>query len=453
MRKFLTCLTLIAPLAATGLATGCGTETACHKSGNVMLCGDFGTPIYTSQIGANDIEWPPVAIDNGRLIVAQGQKLLAISPAGAVSTLTDLQQPLTVPSQDDDGSVYVVGGGSNSATVRAYGAAGVQGQPRWQKQIEGSPAGTPPSIGEGVIYTATLDTGLFVLDAKDGSVVRHRDGASPAAVLNDGSIRYLAGPLVAGQVAGAPIYRSLVAEDAAGKALWSYEDSEGISDYAPGPSGETYIVTAQTHELRRVSADGKVAWSFHPPCADCTVAAAPTVTKDVAYFPVWEARKEQPIDPLYAIGLEKGDVRWTYDGFSSNNTSFAPYKLMSPGSTPVDSTSTQHHPAGRPVVATDGTLFVATDGAVAALDHKGQLLGLAMYDASVGEVSASDNFMMRSATWINPGVHPSPVLGPDGTLYVWDGSKISAFRTGKQAERAAWIAPFGGPSNAGRLPK
>jgi len=440
-------------LAGASLLAGCGTDSTCHREGGVMLCGDFGKPIYTADLGSANIEWPPLAIENGSIIVARGQQLVSISSKGAVATLSDLKQPLTVPSKGEDGSVYVVGGGAGNSTVLAYDASGVQATPRWQKTVDGTPAGTPPSIGDGVVYAATLDRGLFVLDAKDGSLVRHRDGASPAAVLPDGSIRYLSQPMSASTVAGAPVYRTLVAEDATGKKLWSYDDNDGVVDYAPGPSGETYVVTAQSHVLRRVEASGKVAWSFTPPCADCTVAAAPTVTGDVAYFPVWETRKEEPIDPLYAVALDSGKMRWTYDGFATNKTEFAPHKLMSPGSKPVDTTSTQHHPAGRPVVAQDGTLFVATDGAVAALDRHGQLLGLAMYDASVGEVTVSDNFMARSMTWINPGVHPSPVLGPDGTLYVWDGTKVSAFRTGKPAERASWIAPFGGPSNAGRLPK
>jgi hypothetical protein len=61
--------------------------------------------------------------------------------------------------------------------------------------------------------------------------------------------------------------------------------------------------------------------------------------------------------------------------------------------------------------------------------------------------------MAQPATWINPGVRPSPVLGPDGTLYVWDGATIRAFRAGKTATQDAWIAPFGGPRNDGRIPQ
>ena len=44
------------------------------------------------------------------------------------------------------------------------------------------------------------------------------------------------------------------------------------------------------------------------------------------------------------------------------------------------------------MVAADGTLYVSNDGAVAAIDKNGQLLGLALYDASAGEVSWNNSF-------------------------------------------------------------
>jgi hypothetical protein len=45
------------------------------------------------------------------------------------------------------------------------------------------------------------------------------------------------------------------------------------------------------------------------------------------------------------------------------------------------------------------------------------------------------------------------VLGPDGTLYVWDGAHLRAFDAGKKATSAAWIAPFGSVRNDGRVPQ
>jgi hypothetical protein len=110
-----------------------------------------------------------------------------------------------------------------------------------------------------------------------------------------------------------------------------------------------------------------------------------------------------------------------------------------------------HHPAGRPVKATDGTLYVSNDGAVVMLDHDGQVNGLAVYDADVGEVTWQSTFVEPVQTWLNPGVRPSPVLAPDGVLYVWDGTHVRGFQTGKSAAQATWVAPFGGPSNAGSM--
>ena len=51
----------------------------------------------------------------------------------------------------------------------------------------------------------------------------------------------------------------------------------------------------------------------------------------------------------------------------------------------------RHHPSGRPGVAQDGTLYAATDGAVVALDSKGEEIGRALYDAGVGEVVNGSN--------------------------------------------------------------
>lgn len=445
-------------LAAVALVPACGTnENTCKTQDGITLCGDFGHPLYVANLGGEPVQWPPVAIENGRIIVARGSQLLEVSADGTVAPLRDMQHEIAAPSQDETGNLYVVGGNSANSTVSALNAepgaaVKLQSSPRWTASLPGRQVGTPPSVGADHVYAATVDGALYVLDRTDGAIVRKRVGASPAAVLTDGSIRFLAGANgnvgVAG--GGAPRYGKLVAEKADGTVMWNFTDANGIVDFAPGPAGETYIVTAGNNALRRVSANGTSDWSFTPKCQDCNVAAAPTVTGNTVYFPVWENRVQNPVDPLFALSAADGKLLWTFDGFDTKDVSYAPYKSLS-GSQPVDQTRTTHHPSGRPVVAQDGTMYVSNDGAVAALDANGQMLGLAMYDASAGEVHWTDTFVEPVQTWINPGVRPSPVLGPDGTLYVWDGVTVRAFRTGRPAAAQAWIAPYGGPTNSGRM--
>jgi len=464
-------------ISAVAILPGCGTDNACTTSGGVTVCGEFGKELYVVQLspqmtrrtswqqdtGPNAVQWPPIAVQQGRIVVARGSELIEVRADGKVSKLVDGGSPLSVPSADDVGGLYAIGNtfgntfgtDSGGASVLAWDPANgttTNTAPRWSTSISGSPVGTPPSLGKDIVYAATSSSAnggtLYILDRKSGKVLRERSDASPAAVLPDGSVRYLAG--AKGQISpgGAPQYANLVAEAADGTTLWTFTAKEGIVDFAPGPNGETYVVSAGNHELSRVSADGTAEWSFIPPCTDCTVAGAPTVADGNVYFPVWENVSRDPIDPLYALRAQDGKQLWTFDGFDTTEVSYAPYKLLD---TPVNKTRTTHHPWGRPVVAQDGTLFVSNDGAVAALDKNGQMLGLAMYDSQAGEVHWEDSFIAPAQTWINPGVRPSPVLAPDGVLYVWDGVNVRAFQTGRPAADQAWIAPFGGPSNSGRI--
>lgn len=460
---------LSAAIAALSLAA-CGGPDVCSTQDGVTVCGSFGSAGYIADVQARAVSWPPVAVADGRLVLAGKNELVEIAPDGRVSSLAATPGAVAIPSADAQG-VYVLSGSQTGATLQAYDAA--TRSVRWTSSLQGTPVGAPPAISNGAnsdggkynaaksahsIYVATNDGGsgatIWRVDAATGQAVLLHDSASPAVIAADNTIRYLRSPTGVDSLAHTPLFTTLVAEDADGKELWHYDEPAGIVDLAPGPGGEAYIVTGtasgqDSHVLRRIESTGSPSWTFRPDCGDCTVAAAPTIDGDRVYFPVWEVRQTKAIDPLYALDAKTGMAVWTYDGFDNVTVSVSGAKMLIPGSGDmVDKTSTRHHPAGRPVVAQDGTLYVASDGAVVALNHNGQLLGYAQYDAKAGEVTA--NGFLTQGNWVNPGVRPSPVLGPDGTLYVSDGASIRAFHTARPASHTAWVAPYGGPSNDSR---
>lgn len=438
-------------------ATACTDDNACRKEKGILVCGDFGQQLFVTDLSGAPVEWPPVAVESGQIIVSRGSDLVRIDANGAAQVVGSAGGEATVPSMDDSGDLYVLGSAAASSRLRALDGANPAIQ-RWEKVIAGQPAGAPPTISDDTVYAAVRNgssSTTYAIDQLTGEVKWSRDDASPMALMPDGSLRYLSqqsGTTTEGQ----PRFSTVVAEGKDGQRKWTWSpgSADTVVDFAPGPGGETYVVTANSHELVRISPDGQTDWRFLPDCANCTVAAAPTVTGDVVYFPVWEVRAE-PVDPLFAIEAKTGKVRWVYDGFRTKSTSLQSGNLLTPGGSgagTADVWQTHHHPAGRPVVAEDGTLYVSTDGSVTALDANGQVVGLAIYDTTVGEVSLNVGFMAQPSTWISPGVRPTPVLGKDGTLYVWDGATVRAFRAGKAASRSAWVAPFGGPANNGRVP-
>ena len=451
-------LQIAAATSALGAFTACGGPDVCSTQDGVTVCGTFGTRGYVANIAGQDLTWPPVAVSDGRLLVAGRTELVEIAPDGRTASLVQAPGVVAVPSTDPAGGVYVVSGKDATTTLQAYDST--TRTLRWTAQLDGSPVGTPAAIAGQDVFVATNDGGsgatIWRIKASDGTATSLHSGASPAVVAADGSVRYLSTPNGRDSLAQVPMFGALVAESADGKELWRHTEGAGIVDLSPGANGETYIVTGtasgqDSHVLRRVNGDGQVAWSFHPDCGDCTVAAAPTVGTDTVYFPVWESRQSKPIDPLYAIDAVTGATRWTFDGFDNVNVSVSGMKMMVPGAqNMVEKTTTTHHPAGRPVVAQDGTLFVASDGAVVALNKDGQLLGFAQYDAAAGEVKSND--FLTLGNWVISGVRPSPVLGPDGTLYVSDGTTVRSFHTGRAASHSAWIAPYGGPDNSSRAP-
>jgi outer membrane protein assembly factor BamB len=320
--------------------------------------------------------------------------------------------------------------------------------------------GAPPALGDGVVHVTVASDDLsgrdlVTLDAETGDVVATRGGGAGAIVTAEGGLVYMEGP----QDCGAS-YDAIVVEDVAGEVQFRHDEPSGVRDFAPGADGELYVVNGD-RELVRLSATGDVEWRFAPDCAECTVAGAPTVTDDAVYFPVWEGEPpntgcgdvdpdsvEQPVDavdPLYALGKD-GSVKWSYDGFSTLAQRHGDGAAAMGVLGLALQANVRHHPAGRPVVADDGTLYVPADGAIVALDADGEELGFALFNPARGETETGPNTGLNTG-----GFAPPPTLAEDGQLTVWDGAQLRGFRTGKKPAAIPWSAPFGGNKNAGRI--
>jgi outer membrane protein assembly factor BamB len=451
---------------AVGLFTANGCTRECTDDGVTAVCGEFGSLRFSnsSLIG---VRWPAVVAERSSLIVSVQDGLQRIDPDGSAkivqeagaSETTDDGVPIlaSAPSMDDDGNTFVA---LADGSLRSFSDFG--GTARWVTEL-GSGAASPPAIGRGVVHVTTTTTNgqgraLLTLDAVTGATLANRNGASAPVILEDDSLVYMSGTTDCGAT-----HEGIVVEDADHNVLFQHQEDSGVRDFAPGPHGEFYVVNGD-RQLVRLSANGEVDWTFSPDCDACSVAGAPTVTGDAIYFPVWDgpppnsgcgdldptnADDEEEalgLDPLYALGHD-GKQMWVYDGFVSTA------QRHSDGASSTGlfglalNTKVRHHPAGRPVIADDGTLYVPADGGIVALDKDGKELGYALFEPMRGEVGVDGMF---GSSTLGSNEHPL-VLGDDGVLYHFDGATVRAFETNKSAAKVPWTAPFGGRRNASRF--
>ncbi len=457
-------------------AAGCGDSAeSCSSESGMEICGDIGSHLYSLELpGSGDVQWPPVAMSDGRLMLARGDAVIEVAKDGTAKKAARFNAPLSVLAHDK-GRIIAVTNDWSASVVAWDGATADDNSPisTWW-QPTGDALGTAPvTIGDGRVALTTTGNGtdgpswtwtprqaqVEIRDGDNGKLLVKIPGAAAPTLMPDGSYRVIK------TEDGCGHYRFLAKLDANAKEIWAYEEHDGgIVDYAPSADGRVFAVTANRN-LRAISADGKLLWSFTPDCPKCTVAAAPTVTAGAIYFPVWVgagqwqcndnpwSNQQQGYDPLFAL-THDGKLLWSYDGFHSARSHFNPTGLMpmSPTGGPVIEESSQHHPAGRPTIAEDGTIYVAADGALVALSKNGAEVGRVLMKHSLGEMKTNTNSPHYGrVTEHDTGVHAPPVLGPNRPLYTRDRPPLHPINTRRKLAPPPWIAPFGGADNNGRV--
>ena len=158
--------------------SGCGGDDECSTSGDVVVCGSFGKPLWiAAPERAPDVSWPPVAAEDGRLWLASGRELLHIGADGEVATRASHgDRLLAPPSLAGDGGLYTVADDFDTGVqVRALVA---DGREAWTTDLEARGARTPATVGPDRIHVAIqgdgwdLDPKLFDLDPETGRVLR-----------------------------------------------------------------------------------------------------------------------------------------------------------------------------------------------------------------------------------------------------------------------------------------
>jgi hypothetical protein len=430
-------------------ATGC--EPACRLDGEVELCGSLvGLLGEVSAVPSTTddgvfLKWPPVVLADGSMVFSSGWSLVRLGANGDTELLFDARAELSAPTVMEDGRLLVLSTGTQ--TWGAVVDPEVPGSATLINYLSHAQSPVAPfALGSARAYATLREhcAGVPVtlaLSLPALSLIARLERSSPVKVLADGRLVMLRDANVVSEP-----WEYLASTSAGGDEEWRFEHPTGLIDFAPGPGGGLFVVTGG-RELVQLTAIGATGWTYTPPCSDCNVIAAPTVTERGLYL--IEARGYLPLDPceilaggdpqvvdeLVALRPE-GRERWRFDALD---------RVRSDALAPAGGATERLFPASRPAVATDGSLFVATDGAVVHVGRDGQELGSASYDrpsTSLLEIHDDGGFAL--------GLHPTPLLTPDGTLVTWDGETLRLFRTRQRAARSGWIPPYGNLNNDSR---
>lgn len=259
---------------------------------------------------------PPAFGMDGTIYALNGTNLAAVDPKGSLKWKFNAGSAIRVSPAvgNDANAVYVVGMASPSANGNIY-AVDFNGTLKWSMPIPGDgPEVEGLSVGpDGTIYLCVCTVPGFVqcqLDAVNPSGFYSWTYKFPymAGVENspifaaDGSVI-----IAAGQV----LY-SLDPKDGSDK--WQFEGDNGL-EAAPsiGPDGSVYI-GSQPGQLYKLTAEGKLLWTYKPPCPElygrpcCSDTSKPAIGKDNTVFMEVRVCKASWI---YALTPE-GNLSWKW---------------------------------------------------------------------------------------------------------------------------------------------
>jgi PQQ-like domain len=317
------------------------------------------------------------------------------------------------PALGADGTVYVASGGSLCAVTNS----GLVASNKWTFPV--CPTfGLSPSIGpDGTLYFGVGQCDLYSV-RPDGSLgwVHHLQPEfqyqisfrSTPAVGVDGTIYFVAGGrLYAVSPPGSVIWECVLDNSSAG----------GFTSPALGPDGTIYIGSTYAASVYAINPDGTRNWSYQLP-SGCAESAALGNTLYIAAF------------PLYAFNLQGTNLWSAGDLFQGSpsigtrgdiyvaDTGRTLHRITAGGQTgwqAITSSPALFSPT-TPAVDAGGNIYYSCSNSVWMLNPQGQ----ARWNLTEpGDPGPGGEFALTS-----------PIIGPDGTLYVALGRTLYAIATG-----------------------
>lgn len=352
------------------------------------------------------------------------------------------------PVLDQDGNIYIATGREGQATAGYLQAFSPEGTMRWFRWSGGGAFHSSPSIGpDGSIYIGT-DRGALTSFTPEGTT---------NWIFRTGALHPVSSPAVAAD--GAIYVRSdaggsdrLYSVNPQGATNWSAVLGKApldifmhLSSPAVGPDGTIYVVSGQSN-VYAFSPRGSTNWIYRLPRQTFS---SPAVGSDGTLFVGADETAVYAISP-------QGNLRWRH----TVTLSAQGFIESSPALATDDSAYVGLYASGQGgLLALTSTgerkWFVNLGNGVSsspAIDAAGNVYCTELATSTLRAIDASGSNTWSFSLGTGSSVI-SPVLSPDGVVYIAHAKKLYAIQGGNPPMLSAWPMFRGGPRHSARSPQ
>jgi outer membrane protein assembly factor BamB len=382
------------------------------------------------------------------LTVAASELIGSPAPGTKLWEATLADTVCATPVLHQNGNIYVATGRESQLSAGYLQAFSPEGVMLWFERTAGGALHSSPSVGSDGSICLGTDLGKLMSFSPEGitnwvfTASLFHPVSSPA-VGSDGTI------YVRSDIGGSERLYSVSPQ---GGTNWSAVLGKAVpvantqlSSPAVGPDGTIYVVSGLSN-LYAFSPSGTTNWIYRLPCQ---IFSSPGIGSDGTLFFGAEDKAVYAISP-------QGNLKWRH-----------PVTLSAPGF--IESS---------PALAADDSVYVGLyapgQGGLLALTSAGERKWFVNFGNGAGSspaIDAAGNVYFTELT--SPTLHAvdasgsntwsfslgtggsfiSPVIGPEGVVYIAHAKKLYAIQGGNPPMRSAWPMFRGGPRHSARSPQ